>query len=182
VAIALVLAALWAVPLQTVDRAWQSGVWGTPGKPSRAGIRAYAVETSLARLDVEEAVAKDVPPLDTPVGGAVAFAIDGDTLYVRQKSGAERALAIVRRTKKLPTYDATGPGHSIRAVGEAGETITLEDGSVWSVDPRTAFKVAEWQPLAQISVHSTAEDPDFNYILNNGDVDDWTFATLVPPK
>ena len=179
---ALVLAVLWAAAPQTVDRAWQSGTWGKADRPSRAGVRAYTVETSLERFDVEEAVVKDARALEAPVGGALTFALDGDTLYVRQGAGRERALAVVKRTRKLATYAAAGSGHSVRAVGEAGETITLEYGSVWAVDPRTAFKVAEWQPLAEISVHSTAEDPDFNYILNNGDVDDWTFATLVPSR
>ena len=180
--IAIVLAVLSAAPLQAVDRAWETGMWAQAARASRAGVRAYAVETNLVRYELEETARKDVPALDAPPGGTMSFAIDGDTMYVRRKVGGDRALTIVKRAKKLAAYGATGPGHSIRLVGEGGRTITLEDGSVWTVDPRTAFKVAEWQPLAEISVHATAEDPDFNYILNNGDVDDWTFATLVSEK
>src|SRR5262249_25473083 len=44
----------------------------------------------------------------------------------------------------------------------------------------TQYKVSEWQAGAEISVHLTDEDPDFNYILNNDDVDDWTFVALAP--
>lgn len=80
----------------------------------------------------------------------------------------------------LKTYGAAGPGHEIRAIGQDGKTVTLEDGSVWTVDPRTEYKVADWAVGAQISVHFTAEDPDFNYILNNDDLDDWTFVRLLP--
>jgi hypothetical protein len=82
----------------------------------------------------------------------------------------------------LKHYNAAGPGHYIKAVGEGGKSVTLEDESVWAVDPRTQFKVAGWKPDAEISVHLTDEDPDFNYILNNGEVDDWTFVTLVSQK
>lgn len=92
---------------------------------------------------------------------------------------AVMALAPAQRPE-LKTYSAAGPGHSIRAVGQDGRTVTLEDGSAWTVDPRTQYKVAEWTAGAQISVHFTDEDPDFNYILNNDDLDDWTFVRLLP--
>jgi hypothetical protein len=82
----------------------------------------------------------------------------------------------------LKTYNAAGPGHSVKSIGAEGRTVTLEDSSVWSVDPRTQFKVASWETDALITVVLTKEDPDFNYILNNDDVDDWTFATLVSQK
>jgi hypothetical protein len=83
---------------------------------------------------------------------------------------------------ELKTYRAAGPGHVLRAVGAEGRTLTLEDGSVWSVDPRTQFKAASWQPDALITVVATKEDPDFNYVINNEDVDDWTFAVLVSER
>ena len=86
------------------------------------------------------------------------------------------------RAPDLKTYHAAGPGHSIQSVGDAGRTLTLEDGSVWSVDPRTQFKVSSWQDGALITVVLTKEDPDFNYVLNNEDVDDWTFAVLLSEK
>jgi hypothetical protein len=86
------------------------------------------------------------------------------------------------RRPDLKTYRSAGPGHAIQSIGEGGKTVMLEDGSVWAVDARTQFKVAGWEAGAQISVHLTVEDPDFNYILNNEDVDDWTFATLVSQK
>lgn len=91
-------------------------------------------------------------------------------------------LAPAGQASTLKHYNAAGPGHYIKAVGEDGRTVTLEDESVWSVDPRTRFKVADWKPDAEISVHVTDEDPDFNYILNNGEVDDWTFVTLISQK
>jgi hypothetical protein len=95
---------------------------------------------------------------------------------------AAPASAAVPAAPQLKVYHAAGPGHSVKAIGESGKTVTLEDGSLWAVDPRTQFKVVEWDAGAQISVHLTDEDPDFNYILNNDDVDDWTFVTLISEK
>lgn len=91
-------------------------------------------------------------------------------------------MAMPAQRPELKTYKASGPGHSIQAVAEGGKTVTLEDASVWAVDARTQYKVAQWPAGAQISVHLTDEDPDFNYILNNDDVDDWTFVTLISQK
>jgi hypothetical protein len=82
----------------------------------------------------------------------------------------------------LKTYNAAGPGHSVKAIAEDGRMVTLEDGSVWSVDQRTQYKVAHWEVGALITVVLTREDPDFNYVLNNEDIDDWTFAVLVSQK
>ncbi|HEX4517683.1 MAG TPA: thioredoxin family protein [Polyangiaceae bacterium] len=90
------------------------------------------------------------------------------------------ALAPAQRPA-LQTYGAAGPGHAIKTIDRDGATVTLEDGSVWTVDPRTQYLVAEWQAGAQISVHFTEEDPAFNYILNNDDIDAWTFVTLARP-
>jgi len=95
---------------------------------------------------------------------------------------APAAVSPPQPTPVLKTYNAAGPGHSIKAIGEDGRTLTLEDGSVWSVDQRTQFKVAAWEEGALITVVLTKEDPDFNYVLNNEDVDAWTFAVLLSQK
>jgi hypothetical protein len=166
---------------QPAVRAWQTGKWGAALSSGRGNVRAYAIETDDARYDVQETPASGAAPLKTTVGAPVSFALDkndSDIVYIREDGMAERQLHLVKTTRKLKTYGAAGPGHFIRAIGDDGGTITLEDGSVWRVDPRTQFKTAEWEALAGITVHSTEEDPDFNYILNNSDEDDWTFVTL----
>jgi hypothetical protein len=186
---ALVLAGLVATASaagsQPPVRAWQTGTWGAASSPGRGNVHAYVIETDDARYDVQETLASGATPLKTTAGAPVSFALDNadndhrDSVYIREDGNSERRLHLVKTTRKLKTYGAAGPGHFIRAIGDGGGTITLEDGSVWRVDPRTQFKTAEWESLAGITVHATEEDPDFNYILNNSDVDDWTFVTLV---
>ncbi len=167
---------------QPAVRAWQIGKWGVASSSGRGNVRAYAIDTDDARYDVQETVASGVAPIKTTVGAPVSFALDNDNsniVYIRENGNAERQFHLVKTTRKLKPYGAAGPGHFIRAIGDGGGTITLEDGSVWNVDLRTQFKVAEWEALAGITVHATEEDPDFNYILNNADEDDWTFVTLA---
>jgi hypothetical protein len=142
-------------------------------------VRTYAIDSADFHYEVDETAAPGTQPLKTRAGASVAFAVDNDIVYVREGDGSERRLRLLKRTRKLPHYPAAGSGHFIRATSEGGQTVTLEDGSVWDIDPRTQFKAAEWEPLAGITVHATEEDPDFNYILNNTDADDWTFATIA---
>lgn len=180
--VAVLLAVFAVAGGQPANRVWQTGKWGAALPSARGNVHAYVIDTEDARYDVQETVASGATPLKTTAGAPVSFAFDkniNDILYVREDGDSERQLHLVRTTRKLKTYGAAGPGHFIRAIGDGGGTITLEDGSVWSVDPRTQFKVAGWESLAGITVHATEEDPDFNYILNNSDVDDWTFVTLA---
>ena len=176
--LAVVLAVFSVASGQPADRVWQAGKWGATTVSGRGNVRTYVIDADDARYDVQETPAPAAQPLKTTAGAPVAFAVDADVVHVREDGNTERQLHLVKTTRKLKTYGAAGPGHFIRAIGGAGQTITLEDGSVWTVDPRTQFKAAEWESLAGITVHTTEEDPDFNYILNNTDVDDWTFVTL----
>jgi hypothetical protein len=180
VPVAVLLAVFAVAGGQPANRAWQTGKWGAMTTATTAGrsVRTYAIEADDARYDVQEPAAPGTAPLKTTAGAPVSFAVDNDVVYIREDGNAERQFHLVKTTRKLKTYGAAGPGHFIRAIGEGGRTITLEDGSVWNVDPRTQFKTAGWESLAGITVHATEEDPDFNYILNNSDVDDWTFVTL----
>jgi hypothetical protein len=183
VAVAVLLAVFAVAGGQPANRVWQAGKWGTTTTATTAGrsVRTYVIEADDARYDVQEPAAPVTVPLKTTAGAPVSFALandDSGIVYIREDVGSERQLHLVKTTRKLKTYGAAGPGHFVRAIGDGGATITLEDGSVWNVDPRTQFKVAEWESLAGITVHATEEDPDFNYILNNSDEDDWTFVTL----
>ena len=178
---AIVLAVVAVAGGQPADRAWQTGKWGAATVSARGNVRTYVIDADDARYETQVTVALGTAPLKTTAGAPVTFAVEKDIVYVvyaGEDGNTERQLHLVKTTRKLKTYSAAGAGHFIRAIGEAGRTITLEDGSVWDVDPRTQFKAAGWEPLTGITVHATEEDPDFNYILNNTDVDDWTFVTL----
>jgi hypothetical protein len=181
--VAVLLAVFAVAGGQPANRAWQTGKWGASSS-GRGNVHAYVIDTDDARYDVQETVASGAAPLKTTAGAPVSFAFDNDDsghrdiVYIREDGNGERQLHLVKTTRKLKTYGAAGPGHFIRAVGEGGRTITLGDGSIWDVNPQVQFKVAGWEALAGITVHATEEDPDFNYILNNEDVDEWTFVTL----
>jgi hypothetical protein len=183
--LAIVLAVFAVASGQPADRAWETGKWGAAAVTvsttarGRSTVRVYVIDADDARYEAQEPAVSGVPPLATTAGAPVAFAVENDAVYVREGANTERQLHLLKTTRKLKTYGAGGPGHFIRAIGETGRTITLEDGSVWDVDPRTQFKAAQWEALAGITVHRTEEDPDFNYILNNTDVDDWTFVILA---
>jgi hypothetical protein len=180
VPVAVLLAVFAVAGGQPASRVWQTGKWGAASSSGRGNVHAYVIDTDDARYDVQETLASGATPLKTTTGAPVSFALDNnsDIVYIRDDGNSERRLHLVKTTRKLKTYGAAGPGHFIRTIGEGGGTITLEDGSVWRVDPRAQFKVAGWEALAGITVHATEEDPDFNYILNNSDEDDWTFVTL----
>ena len=99
----------------------------------------------------------------------------------------ERPPRVSRQTDVA--YASTGGGHYIKAVGPDGQSVTLEDGSVWEIDPRSWFVTVHWQPLEGITVRRTAPDtakngdvePGFNYEIDNTDQDDGALARYRPP-
>jgi hypothetical protein len=99
----------------------------------------------------------------------------------------ERPSPVPRKTDVI--YAATGSGHYIKAVGPDGQSVTLEDGSVWEIDPRSWFFTVHWQPLEGITIRRTAADtdrqgavePGFNYEIDNTDQDDGALARYRPP-
>ena len=56
--------------------------------------------------------------------------------------------------------------------------MTLEDGSLWDLDPTAQDRTAHWQPLAGILVTSEDDQSEsgFNYFLNNTDDDEGALA------
>jgi hypothetical protein len=181
--VCLIIAVVLAAPgvSATAEREWQDGTWATPTTVTSAGktARTYAIETDQFRLDVQDTAGRSQPPLTAAIDTAVTFAIESDTVYVRQGAG-ERALHLITRSPKLNTYAAAGAGHYLRTVADGGLTMTLEDGSIWDLDPSQQDTTAHWQPLAGIIVTyepDQAED-GFNYFLNNTDDDEGALAKL----
>jgi hypothetical protein len=77
-------------------------------------------------------------------------------------------------------YASLGGGHYIKAVGADGESVTLEDGSVWEIDSRARFFTEHWQPLENITVRRTDPQNGFNYEIDNTDQDDGALARYIP--
>ena len=100
------------------ERSWQTGTWadvrttrpkvvfGLQPSPNRPGPhtptptlqRVYAIESDVWRFELAEIPPVSTRTVDAVVGEAVTFAVDKNTLYVRDRNGLEYRLRI---TKKL---------------------------------------------------------------------------------
>jgi hypothetical protein len=78
-----------------------------------------------------------------------------------------------------PVYAALGGGHLLRAVTDEGRYVTLEDGSVWEIEPSVRFQTAEWQPQAPITVRTTRGMDGYMYEIVNTQDDEGAMAKYV---
>jgi hypothetical protein len=175
-----IIALVACAELAVAQRTWENGVWAKPMVVPNVGTpyRNYAIETDRIRLDLQETITSGKAAIPAKVEAPVAFAIDGDMVYVKD-GDAERALRLIKRAEKLRSYSAAGGGHFITVVANEGLRITLEDNSVWEIDPRGQFKSANWLVEQGISVRSIQEESGFNYELGNTDTDEAVLARLA---
>ena len=105
------------------ERRWQAGVWretgvtrqmldfgpgASPfGGPTRAptmramaDVRTYVIETDDLRLELKDVVPVGRRSIDITVGGAATFAIEKNTVYVRDPDGKEHRLRLTRKVLK----------------------------------------------------------------------------------
>jgi hypothetical protein len=105
-------AAVWAA-----ERAWQTGTWrdmqverpkivygvgsrdpnGVRLPPRVREIRTYVIETADLRLELKETTTADAPRIDAMVGEPVTFALDKNTLYIKEGGGKERKLSVTKK-------------------------------------------------------------------------------------
>ncbi|MBI3400909.1 MAG: hypothetical protein HY048_05765 [Acidobacteria bacterium] len=78
-----------------------------------------------------------------------------------------------------PAYAALGGGHLLRAVTDEGRYLTLEDGSVWEVEPGVRFQTAEWQLDAPITVRTGRGENGYTYEVVNTQDDEGAMAKYV---
>jgi hypothetical protein len=115
-AVALVTVSAWAAgPV----RAWQTGTWrdvhivrpkvvfgparrpgiGVPA-PAIAEVRTYVIETDDLRLELKETTTADARRIDATVGEAVTFALEKNTVYIKEADGAEHRLSVSKKITK----------------------------------------------------------------------------------
>jgi len=188
------------VAATSADREWQVGQWARPAPAAAAPARgargatavrppSYAIETDASRFELQDThppAARRVVP--ARVETAVRFAVEGDTVYVVIGGDVEYALHLVKTVQKAAatppaaSYNGFGGGHFIKSVTEDGKYVTLEDGSVWEMDPRGWYLTVEWQPQAGAGVRRARPENGFAYEIQNLDADEGVLAKLVPRR
>jgi hypothetical protein len=98
---------------------------------------------------------------------------------VLDRRNVEHELRVLR-TVDLK-YTATGAGHYIKAMSADGLRVTLEDNSVWDLDPRSQYFTIEWRALEGIAVRTSDSEQNFNYEIDNIDTDEGAPARYSPP-
>src|SRR6266849_5697431 len=87
-----------------------------------------------------------------------------------------------RKPALQPAYAALGPGHFVRAVNDDGQYVTLEDGSVWEIEPSRRFETADWEVQAAVTVRRANGAGVFTYELDNTQDDEGALARYLPPR
>jgi hypothetical protein len=115
-AIALLAGSAWAAG---AERAWQTGTWrgvqvvrpkvvfgvtraprvGSPA-PAIAEVRTYVIETDDLRLELKENTTADARRIDATVGEPVTFALEKNSVYIKEAEGTEHKLSVTKKTTK----------------------------------------------------------------------------------
>lgn len=115
--------------------------------------------------------------IPTPSGGFNLHNLDGDwmaNLSVPNENtqGSER---LEKDPKLVPRdnqnkYPVIGSGHWIKKNIDSGSLITLEDGSLWKIDPINKIDAMLWLPVSSITVKESSKgSPGYDYLLINTD-------------
>jgi hypothetical protein len=114
-----VLLALWPVHSAAAERKWQKGTWtdvkierprfviGVQPRPSGPAaeappmtvIRTYVIETEDLRLELKEPMPPSRRAVAAMVGDAVIFALEKNTVYVREPDGTEHRLQVTKKSE-----------------------------------------------------------------------------------
>jgi hypothetical protein len=100
------------------ERAWQTGTWrdvrivrpkvvfgvarprvGSPA-PAIVEVRTYVIETDNLRLELKENVSADARRIDAAVGAPVTFALEKNTVYIKEADGGEHKLSVAKKITK----------------------------------------------------------------------------------
>jgi hypothetical protein len=212
-AVALTLLCLVATAATAADRQWQTGTWGDvsttrqmvdfgPGQSSfgppnaalqmqaLAEVRVFIIETADTRYEMKDTVPITRRSVEVNVGGPVTFAVEKNTVYVRDANGTEHKLRLTKKTAKSETeaatssttYAALGGGHLLRESSEHGRFLMLEDGSRWEIHPRDRFQTDDWEPNASLTVRTTRAEDGYGFEIVNTQTDEGALARFVPRR
>ena len=119
--VTLVLLSAMTLPAAAGTRRWQTGTWcdartrrtmvdfgpgatsfdgrqnAPPQMRAMADIRTFIIETGNLRLEIEEVVAVGRPWMEVTPGTPVTFALEKNSVYVRDADGKERKLRLKKK-------------------------------------------------------------------------------------
>lgn len=123
--LAILFALVSVSALAAAERHWQTGKWidvsvkrrmvdfgpgsspfgggGRPSAPSmraQADVRTYVIETDALRLELEDVVKVNTRSIDAAIGLPVTFALEKNSVYVRDADGVEHKLRVTKKTNK----------------------------------------------------------------------------------
>ena len=120
----LLIVLLAAAVCHAAERPWQTGTWtdvrtkrelldfgpgaspfgggrsSAPAMRALADTRIYIIETDLLRLELKDVVAVGHRSVDAVVGLPVTFAIEKNTVWIRDADGTEHKLRLTKKTTK----------------------------------------------------------------------------------
>jgi hypothetical protein len=194
------------------ERHWQTGTWGDvsttrqmldfgPGQSgfgppnaalqmrALAQVRVFVIETDDSRYEMRDTVPITRRSVDVNVGGRVTFAVEKNTVYIRDADGTEHKLRLTKKTAKSEpgapaanTYAALGGGHLLREVSDDGHYVMLEDGSRWEIHPRDRFQTQDWERNASLTLRTTRAEDGYAYEIVNTQTDEGALARFVPKR
>jgi hypothetical protein len=103
------------------ERSWETGTWAEvrtkrpkvvfglqpspngPGPytpPATTVVRVYVIETDVLRFELTDVAPASRRTVDALVGEEVTFAVDKNTLYVRDRNGVEHRLRVTKKLRK----------------------------------------------------------------------------------
>jgi hypothetical protein len=114
---------LLAAAAGAAERKWQTGTWvdiGTkrqmmdfgpgassfdpsgrgPSMRAMADVRTYVIETDDLRIELQDVVSVNKRSVEAIVGGHVTFALEKNTVYVKDADGTEHKLRVTKKTNR----------------------------------------------------------------------------------
>jgi hypothetical protein len=101
------------------ERAWQTGTWRDvqivrprvvfgvsraprigSAAPAIVEVRTYVIETDGLRLELKENTTADARRIDATVGETVTFALEKNTVYIKQGEAGEHRLSVTKKITK----------------------------------------------------------------------------------
>lgn len=120
---AMAILALVTISARAAEKQWQTGTWTkvdvsrqivdfgpgasgfgrpnqAPSMRAMADIRVYVIEGKAVRLELKDVVQVGRRSVDAVVGEPVSFAIEKNTVYIRDMDGTQHKLRITKKTAK----------------------------------------------------------------------------------